>query len=150
MAKKINFYDECYRIVQNNVYLDMTRWVEFVAKQPGFWDGDADLPLTWNDIEYKVEDDEEYDTDWSCAYAVSAWLADELYEHGEMVARVPGYPYIWLRRTLGQSLVVDGVIEEIVREWLVSIGSTSKTESNNSTCETDGDIEEDEKEAIDE
>lgn len=139
------FHEECNRLVQNDIYVNMTEWVEFVFKQPGFYDGDSDLPLTWDDIEYKDEPDEdgeEYDTYWYSAYAVSSWLADELYEHGEMVSRVPGYPHIWLRRTCGQSISIDGVIEDIVHDWLVRIGRWSEEETDTQPCEED--IEEDE------
>ena len=127
----IDFCRECDEMVEKNVYLDMTSWVDYLVKQPGFWDGDEDLPLTWDEIEYKVPDDEdeEYNTDWYCAFAVSSWLADELYEHGEMVSRVPGYPHIWLRGTFGQHISVDWVIEEIVRDWLVRLGRCTKEES---------------------
>lgn len=139
--KKIDFYRECQDLVDREVYCDVTEFVDYIVKSEAFWNEDDKCPLVYSDIEYKrwnneedEEDDEEYDEeddafDYFCAYYVSDWLADKLYEHGEFVARYQYSNCIWFRRTFGQAICIDGVIDEITREMLVSWGKCTEAEA---------------------
>jgi hypothetical protein len=48
-------------------------------------------------------------------YSVSVWLAIELEKRGEKVARDWYGHSVWARTNTGQSISIDGVIEDIVR-----------------------------------
>lgn len=132
---KINLQEAAHELVNKNVYLDMTWWVNYVVKQEDFWTENEYCPLTYSDIErknWKKDDDDEEEEffDYLCAYAVSDWLADELYEHGEFVARFDYLPNIWFRRTFGQMIICDGVIRKITRDWLVELGRCTREEAD--------------------
>ena len=137
----IRLWEEAKQIVENNVYLCMTYWVSYITKQEDFWEENPDCPLTYADLEHKYckkyDDDEDeedkYDDepfDYMEAYAVSDWLADELYERGEWVARFQMLPCIWFRNTTGQMIACDEVIHEITRAWLVRIGRCTQEEAD--------------------
>jgi hypothetical protein len=48
-------------------------------------------------------------------WSVSAWLASELENRGEKIARDWYGHHIWARTTTGQAISIDAVIEDIVR-----------------------------------
>lgn len=142
--KKINFYRECQDLVDREVYCCVTEFVDYIVKvqSEDFWEEMNDkCPLVYSDIEYKgwsSEEDkysgDEYDEDddsfWYYeAYYVSDWFADLLYEHDEFVARYKYSPCIWFRRTTGQAICIDGVIDEITREILVYRGKCTEEEA---------------------
>lgn len=143
----IRLWEEAKQLVENNVYLCMTYWVDYITKQDDFWNDNPDCPITYSDLEYKpckkYERDEDDDRDYGYddyyedkpfdymeAYAVSDWLADELYERGEWVARFQMLPCIWFRNTSGQMIACDEVIHEITRDWLVRIGRCTQEEAD--------------------
>ncbi len=129
--KKINFYEECKKVVENHVYLDVTNLVNYITKQEDFWEENQDCPIVYSDLECKEWEDEDHDSqmDWLCVYAVSDWLADELYERGEIVARYKYTPCLWFRQTYGQAIAIDGVIDQITRDLLVRIGDCTEEEA---------------------
>jgi len=49
-------------------------------------------------------------------YIVSQWIGEKLIEKGETVLRRPSRGYIWARRTSGQVIIADDVIENIAKE----------------------------------
>lgn len=136
--KKIDFYKECKDLVQREVYCAITPWVDYIVKQSDFWENERDCPLVYDDIECKgwekydtnedTEEESDQKFDYLCAYYVSDWLADELYNRGEFVARYKYTPCIWFRNACGQSICLDGVIDEIVRDLLVSRGECTEEE----------------------
>lgn len=143
--EKIDFYKECKDFVESEVYCDITEWVNYVVKTEDFWEDNRDCPLVRSDVECKGwnqdydedeydEEDEIYDPDrdfeYFCAYYVSDWLADRLYEHGEFVARFKYTQSIWFRGTVGQSICIDWVIGEVVKDWLVMRGRCTREEAD--------------------
>lgn len=55
-------------------------------------------------------------------WAVSSWLADRLEEKGETVDKDFYGLCVWARTTTGQSIAIDGVIEEIVADLNAKYG----------------------------
>lgn len=138
--KKIDFYRECKDLVENEVYCDITEFVDYIVKVQAedFWEERNDkCPLVYSDIECNrwnneedkyTEDDEDTSFWYYESYYVSDWLANMLYEHGEFVARYKYSPSIWFRQTTGQAICIDGVIDEITREILVRRGKCTEEE----------------------
>lgn len=129
--KKINFYEECKKVVENHVYLDVTNLVDYITKQEDFWEENQDCPIVYSDLECKEWEGEDHESkmEWLCVYAVSDWLADELYERGEIVARYKYTACLWFRQTYGQAIAIDGVIDQITRDLLVRIGTCTEEEA---------------------
>ena len=133
-TEKISFYRECEKTVSANVFCCLTDFVSYIVKQDDFWSDGRDCPLTISDVEHKqpkTSDDETDDEpfDFYEAWAVSDWLADELYERGEWVARFKYSPCIWFRQTTGQAIYCDDVIWDITRARLVRIGICTEVEA---------------------
>lgn len=136
---KIRLADQAKTIVDNNVYLCMSNWVCYIVKQDAFWNEDPECPLVYSDCEIRPlepdenrsqeEEDEYYNFDFLEAWAVSDWLADELFKRGEWVARFQCAPNIWFRQTSGQMIMADAVIINITRDWLVRTGKCTKKEA---------------------
>jgi len=92
-------------IVHNNVYSCVTDLVEMLLSTNYYSIEDF---LNW-DIEENIEAEPlEY-------WIVSDWLAEKLACHGEMILE-RGLGDIWGRTISGQSICIDGVIEEIAKE----------------------------------
>jgi hypothetical protein len=96
------------RIVRIEVYANMSALVEAMAQK-----GDEDaLELSLGQYDPETE---EYTREVFEHWSVSSWLASELEKRGETIARDWYGHHIWARTTTGQSISIDGVIEDIVR-----------------------------------
>lgn len=141
--KELDFYKECKNLVSVEVYCSVTRLMDYITNQEGFLDGDANLPVSILDLECKEwldedgnrrydlwSDDIETKPEWCEVWAVSGMLADNLYEEGEIVARFACSPSYWFRyHNIGQSMAMDGCIQDIMRKLLVFRGACTEEEA---------------------
>ena len=79
---------------------DDTDEYEYVCEDCGFRFNEPDYPEI---LEYWFVDD---------------WLANELARRGEQIFEVQGHYPVWGRQTSGQSIALDGVIQDIAKERL--------------------------------
>lgn len=109
--KKINEIAE--RIVRNEVFCCVTEFVEFCLKADA--QGVKGSPVTEDDLfscENYREDEDGYWPEILEWYAVTYGLACDLKERGEIVLET-GFYHVWGRKTSGQAISIDGVIQEI-------------------------------------
>lgn len=144
MNKK-EFFKECKDLVSCEVYCPVTRLMDFIRDQEGFWDGNQNLPVNIFDLKCKDWEDEdgnrksdlwaadiEMKPEWMEVYAVSEMLAKNLYEEGEIVAEFAVCPSYWFRvHNIGQSIAMDGCIQNIMRKLLVFRGVCTEEEAEN-------------------
>ena len=101
------------RIVRNEVYCCVTEFVEFCLKADAH--GVKGSPVTEDDLfscENYREDEDGYWPEILEWYAVTYGLACDLKERGEVVLET-GFYHVWGRKTSGQAISIDGVIQEI-------------------------------------
>lgn len=86
------------RFVRNNVYVCMSSIIDELLKCS-------------NDFQ-EVYYDEYCGSDWLEVWSVSDYLAEKLKDEGEFVLEY-AWHNLWFRKTSGQAIFLDGVIQDI-------------------------------------
>lgn len=95
------------RIVRNEIDSNVTHLITRLMNDSNYHDELIDL--------YGQEDEDGNINEPLQFYTITHWLFQKLKEKGEIVCEFEEL-YIWGRCTYGQSITIDGVIEDIVQD----------------------------------
>ncbi len=135
--------EACDRLVQNDVFFNMSAWLDYALRRHANGEGISDSPIDPEDIPLD-EDCSECDgsgyLDEECEkacnecddgrimieifewWAVSKYLGRKLAELGEVVLEGE----YWGRQTTGQGIAQDSIIETVIREQRAFVSNLSK------------------------
>ena len=105
--------DNCRRLVDNNVYYNISHLISELSGQNKYSDELLDVCINYNNDPFDDCPEEALEH-----WIISEWLAKRLKAEGEMVIGFMGLT-IWGRTTSGQAIYIDAVIEDIYnKHWV--------------------------------
>jgi len=113
-------------LLRRNVILNLNLLIQYLLDiNRRNWDLNSedwfgDLFLQHKEVEYFLEEDEEPDIEYETRepyefWVVSDYLGEYLKKKEELITRQWGF-YIWGRETTGQSILLDHVFQEFIKE----------------------------------